>query len=145
MASPLDMYMQGTQIMGGTQIVGAQQSAVQVDAGNLQRVAAGIPSTSVGAGLSSDLNIVVSEPFRPDRIVLSVVAQALQVTNVKIGTKSLNVSSNPISGNCFSQDAVNTHLQGYTAQPGVGFVISVLNPTGAAVVATGGIFGPSVN
>lgn len=132
----LTAFMSGTELVGGTQY---QQSQ-----GSIRRIAAGVPKISVVAGGSADLNVAVSEHFRPDRIVLSVAAQALDVTNVRIGTKSLNVTSNPISGNCFSQDAINTHLEGYTAQAGIGFVISVSNPTAGAIMSGGGVFGPAL-
>lgn len=129
--------------MSGTQIVGAS-TASQADNQNIQRIVAGLPSQSVAAGAAADLQVTVAEPFRPDRIILSVASQALNVTNVKIGTKSLNVTSNPISGNCFAHDAVGSFLQGYTAQPGVGFVVSVSNPTIAAIITGGGVFGPAL-
>lgn len=135
---PMEAYM------SGTEIVGARRTA-QRDNGVMQRIAAGVPRQAVAAAASADLQVTVSEPFRPDRIVLSTAAQALDVTNVKIGTKSLNVTSNPISGNCFSEDAVGTELQGYTAQPGVGFVISVQNNTAGSITSGGGVFGPALN
>jgi len=145
-----DAYISGTEILGATR--GPRRGAAQQgrrtvaqEGGSLQRVAAGVPRQSVAAAATADLQITVSEPFRPDRIVLSTAAQALDVTNIKIGTKSLNVTSNPISGNCFSEQAINTFLQGYTAQPGVGFVISVQNNTGASITSGGGVFGPAVN
>lgn len=141
---PISAFMAGTQIVGGQQIIGASQTQ-QVPDGNMQRVVAGVPRQAVAAAASADLQISVSETFRPDRIILSVAAQALDVTNVKIGTKSLNVTSNPISGNCFAENAVGSFLQGYTAQPGVGFVISVTNNTVASITTGGGVFGPGLN
>lgn len=132
----LAAFMAGTELVGGTQ---QYQSG-----GTVRRIAAGVPKQAVAAGAAADLAIVVSEHFRPDRIVLSVAAQALDVSNVKIGTKSLNVTSNPISGNCFAQDAINTHLEGYTAQAGIGFVISVTNPTAGSITTGGGVFGPAL-
>jgi hypothetical protein len=59
--------------------------------------------------------------------------------------KSLNVTTNPISGNCFSEQAVGTHVVGYTAQAGVGFVLSLTNNTVAAVFTGGGCFGLAIN
>lgn len=138
----LDTFLSGTEIVGAA---GNARRGVKSAGGNLQRVCAGIPSSSLGAGLSTDVQVTVSEPFRPDKIILSVASQALNVTNIKIGTKSLNVTSNPISGNCFSEQAIGSHLEGYTAQPGVGFVISLQNPTGGAITIGGGVFGPALN
>jgi hypothetical protein len=127
--------------MGGTQIVGAE--SVQTNAADIQRLAAGVARAAIAAAASLDSVVTVQEAFRPDRIVLSVVAQALDVTNVKVGTKSLNVTSNPISGNCFSEQAIGTNLCGYTAQPGVGFIISFTNNTAASITTGGGVFGPA--
>lgn len=136
MSNPIRTFMGGT-----TQIVGAE--AVQNTPQDIQRLAAGVPRTAIAAAASADLTVTVQEAFRPDRVVLSVAAQALDVTNVKVGTKSLNVTSNPISGNCFSEQAIGTNLCGYTAQPGVGFVISCTNNTAASITSGGGVFGPS--
>jgi len=133
------------QFMSGTQLVGAMPSAQQGPGGVVQRVACGIPRSSIAAAATYDATIVNQEPFRPDRIVLSTAAEALDVTNVRVGTKSLNLTSNPISGRCFAADAVNTQLQGYTATPGVGFVISFVNNTAGAITTSGGVFGWAVN
>jgi hypothetical protein len=129
--------------MEGDELVGATRARKQ-NSNTIQKIFAGLPRQSIAAAGSADLTINVSDPFRPDRIVLSTAAQALDVTNVKIGTKSLNVTSNPISGNCFSEDAVGTGIQGYTAQPGVGFVISLTNNTAGAITTGGGVFGPAI-
>jgi len=134
--------------VGDEEIVGAaapQRRVVKQAQGNLQRIAAGIPRQAIAAGASADLQITNSEPFRPDRIVLGLAAQGLDVTNVRIGTKSLNVTSQPISGNCFAENAVGTHLSGYTAQPGVGFVVSCQNNTAGSITSGGGVFGPAIN
>jgi hypothetical protein len=142
---PIAQFLNGMTQISGTQI-GAVPSKVSEDkAGVLQRLAAGIPRSSIAAAGTYDAQITNSEPFRPDRIVLNTAAQALDVTNVRIGTKSLNVTSNPISGNCFAEDAVGTQLQGYTAQPGVGFVISFANNTAGAITTSGGVFGWALN
>ena len=167
MGNPLDSYLSGDDddlagdvYTAGTEILGATRGprraggrpaqpqarrAAVAEAGSLQRIAAGIPRQSIAAGASADLQVTVSEPFRPDRIVLSVASQALDINNIKIGTKSLNVTSNPISGNCFSEQAIDTYLQGYTAQAGVGFVLTVTNNTAGAITSGGGVFGPALN
>lgn len=145
--NPLEAYTRGIQIapeVSGTQIVGAQ---VQVDQsqGKIQRIMAGIPVQSLAAAASADVPVTVSEPFRPERLILETAAQALQVNNLRIGTKSLNVTSNPISGNCFAEDSVGSHVIGYTAQAGVGFVLSLTNPTAGAISSGGGVFGLALN
>jgi hypothetical protein len=133
---------------GGRQIVGAQGAPAKGLQGlqqRLQRVMAGIPQQSIAAGASFDATVNVSEEFRPDRIILNTASWALNVTNVRIGTKSLNVTSNPLSGECFARDSVGGYLQGYTAQGGVGFVIQFTNPTAGAIVCAGGVIGPGTN
>lgn len=122
---------------GVPQNIGQQQ-------GTVRRLVCGIPITSLATTVTTDITCNVSEPFRPDRLMLSTAAQALHVTKIQIGTKGMNVSSNPISGNCFSEQAVNNDLSGYTAPPGVGIILTVYNSTGATVVASGGFFGWSL-
>jgi hypothetical protein len=142
--SALDMYTSGTQI--GAVEIGAKGPRVRTTGGNIQRIMAGIPRLSIPMSGTLEVPVSVSEPFRPERIVLSVAAQALDINNIRIGTKSLNVTSYPISGNCFSEQAIGTHVVGYTAQAGVGFVISASNPNAAAaVVIGGGVFGLAIN
>jgi hypothetical protein len=108
---------------------------------NLRKVYVGIPITSILTLTTIDLTCPVLEPFRMDQPVLSAVAQALHVTNIRTGTKPLNVSPNPISGNAFSEQALGSVLSGYTAQPGTGITFTVYNSTAATVVASGGFFG----
>lgn len=108
---------------------------------NLRKVFVGIPLTSMATLTSSDITCSVLEPFRLDQPVLSAAAQALHVNNIRTGTKPLNVSPNPISGNAFSEQALGSVLSGYTAQPGTGITLSVYNSTGGTVVCSGGFFG----
>lgn len=119
-------------------------SGVNDAGGTIRRLVCGIPITSLATLITSDVQCNVTEPFRPDRLMLSTAAQALHVTRIQIGTKGMNVSSNPISGNCFSEQAINNDLSGYTAAPGVGILLTLLNSTAATVVASGGFFGWSI-
>jgi hypothetical protein len=137
---PIAQFLNGMTDVSGTDIVGAGR-VVQSNAGTLRRLAAGVPRQAIGAAASYDAQITNTEAFRPDRIVLNTAAQALDVTNVKVGTKTMNVTSNPISGNCFSEQAIGTQLEGYTAQAGVGFVISFTNNTAGSITTSGGVFG----
>jgi len=130
--------------MSGVEIAGRGDPRVSQSQGQIRRIAAGLPRQAVAAGASADLTVSVSEPFKPEKLILSTAAQALDVTNIKIGTKSLNVTSNPIPGNAFSEQAIGTTLNGYTAQAGVGFVVSVTNNTGASITTGGGAFGPAL-
>lgn len=138
----LDAYTQGVEL-GATEI--GAQPRVRQTGGNLQRIMAGITRQSIAAGGTADIPITVSEPFRPERVVFATAAQALDLNNLRIGTKSLNVSNDPISGNCFAEDAINTHVVGYTAQAGVGFTLSLVNNTAGAITTGGGVFGLALN
>jgi hypothetical protein len=108
---------------------------------NLRKVFVGIPLTSMATLTSADITCPVLEPFRMDVPILSAAAQALHVANIRTGTKPLNVSPNPISGNAFSEQSINSLLSGYTAQPGTGITLSLYNSTGGTVVASGGFVG----
>lgn len=108
---------------------------------NLRKVYAGIPPTDVAIGATVDVNCPVLEPFRMDQPILAPTAQVLLVGNIRVGTKPLNVSPNPISGNAFSEQALNSVLSGYTAQPGTGITITVTNKTAAIVNIQGGFIG----
>lgn len=130
---------------GGTPMVSpGTPTQVENQGGTLRRLMAGIPITSIATVTTTDITCNVTEPFRPDRLMLSTAAQALHVTRIQIGTKGMNVSSNPVSGNCFSEQAVNNDLSGYTATPGAGIVLTLYNSTGSTVVASGGWFGWSI-
>jgi hypothetical protein len=138
MSSALDMYTGGVEI-------GAKGPRVRTSGGNIQRIMAGVPRQALAAAATVELSVTVSEPFRPERLVLSTAAQALDLNNLRIGTKSLNVTTNPVSGNCFHEQAVGTHVVGYTAQAGVGFVLSLQNNTVASITTGGGVFGLAIN
>ena len=143
MASALDMYTGATEI--GAVEIGAKGPRVRTTGGNIQRIMAGIPRIAIAAAATTEVSVTVSEPFRPERLVLSTAAQALDLNNLRIGTKSLNVTTNPISGNCFHEQAVGTHVVGYTAQAGVGFVLSLVNNTAGSITTGGGVFGLAIN
>ncbi len=143
MPSALDAYTGATEI--GAVEIGAKGPRVRTTGGNIQRIMAGVPRQALAAAASVELSVTVSEPFRPERVVLSTAAQALDVNNIRIGTKSLNVTSNPLSGNCFHEQAVGTHVVGYTAQAGVGFTLALVNNTAGSITTGGGVFGLAIN
>jgi hypothetical protein len=119
---------------------GVQQGA----AGTLRRVICGIPITTITTLATTDVTVTLSELFQLQKLMLSVAAQALHVSQITTGTKPLNIARNPISGNAFSEQAINNDLSGYTAVPGTGITLTVYNSTGSSVVLSGGFFGWSV-
>lgn len=126
---------------GNSLLPGAAPSIRQGSTKTGRRVFIGIPISTIAAGASLDLNVPVLEEFKLNRAFLSVAAQALDVSNIRVGTRPLNVSSNPISGNVFSEQAINNELSGYVATPGTGITLSSTNNTVASVKLGGGFFG----
>lgn len=142
--SQLDQLLAGDEIGAARPRQGVKAPGAVPQRGptsNLRKVFVGIPITTVATLTTSDITCGVLEPFRLDRPILSAAAQALHVQNIRTGTKPLNVSSAPISGNAFSEQAINSELSGYTAQPGTGITLTVYNSTAASVVASGGFLG----
>jgi hypothetical protein len=131
--------------IGAIEIGADGQPRVRQRAGSIQRLMAGIPRTIIAAATTAEVAVTVSEPFRPEILIFGDEGQLLDLNNLRIGTKSLNVTSNPISGNCFSPEALDTHIIGYTAQAGVGFVLSMANNTASQYTLTGGCFGVALN
>lgn len=106
-----------------------------------RRVFIGVPKTAIAAGATAEIPVPVLEEFKLNRFNLSTPGQALDIGNIRVGTRPLNVSSNPISGNSFSEQAINSELSGYVATPGQGITITAINPTAASVTIGGGFFG----
>jgi hypothetical protein len=107
---------------------------------NLRKVFVGVPVEDVGIGATKDINCPVLEPFRLDLPILSKDAQAMGVLNIRVGTKPLNVSNNPCAGNVFGDFGVAL-LSGYTATPGTGITLTLVNNTAAIVKSGGGFLG----
>jgi hypothetical protein len=139
------LMSQGLDMPVGAVEIGANGVRVRQVGGNLQRIMAGIPRTVLVGGTTAEVAVTVSEPFRPEILIFADDATLLDLNNLRIGTKSLNVTSNPVSGNCFQSEAIDTHIIGYTAQAGVGFVLSVANNTLGNLTLTGGCFGVALN
>jgi hypothetical protein len=131
---------------GGPGLVapGTPSGVQQGGQGTLRRVICGIPITDIGIGATVDVTVTLSELFQLQKLMLSVAAQALHVAQITTGTKPLNIARNPISGNAFSEQAINNDLSGYTAVPGTGITLTVFNSTAAIVKLSGGFFGWSV-
>jgi hypothetical protein len=107
----------------------------------MRRVFIGIPKTDVGIGASADVSTTVLEDFALERPFLSPAAQALGVLNIRVGTKPLNVSGAPISGNAFSESAINNELSGYRCKANAAITITFINQTAAVIPAGGGFYG----
>jgi hypothetical protein len=65
------------------------------------------------------------------------------VSDIRVGTTSLNVGSQPVPCECFAKDAVGTTINAAVwAGPAVQPVVNVLNGTGGTITYSGGFFGP---
>jgi len=120
----------------------------------LQVVFAGLPQTAVAAGGQATLEANVSEPFRPERLVLRAtdnaggptqgdLLQDCSLLDVRIGTISQNQNLDPVPLQAFNPDAVGVRLRGSTAQPGVGVDITV-TAGGTDALFSGVLIGPAL-
>jgi hypothetical protein len=107
----------------------------------MRRVYVGLPVSSIAAGVTFDVLATVLEDFALERMFLSPAAQAFGVVNIRVGTKPLNVSASPISGNAFSEQAINNELSGYRAKANAAITVTLINNTVAAISVGGGFYG----
>lgn len=119
-----------------------------VDARRLPQSFVGVPLSTIPASSTGTIVAVpIQRQLRPDRFVLDRIqaAQAL-VYDIRVGTISLNASVNPIPGDAFAPDAVDTAIRAVvSATPAVGIQLSIGERTGVAITNfTGGFFGPSM-
>ncbi|MGP1665003.1 MAG: hypothetical protein ACTS5I_03620, partial [Rhodanobacter sp.] len=114
--------------------------------GSMRRLFAGGTATTVAAGATQDIQAIVSQAFKAERLyVNAAMATALMVVNnIRIATFSLNVTPNAVCIDMFLRDAVGTELAGYTAQTGVGLIVNVTNPSGAGVLCNPSFIGWSL-
>lgn len=145
MANPLDQLFQGGRV-SGVEIGREPPPSARQGQGSMRRLLAAGTATTVGAGLTADIQAVVSQAFKADRMyVNAAMATALMVVNnIRIATFSLNVTPNALCIDMFLRDAVNTELSGYTAQAGVGLIVNVTNPSGAGVLCNPSFIGWSL-
>jgi hypothetical protein len=122
-----------------------EASGLDVSQSDLSKVGtlfAGIPtSQDVPANGTLVLNVGVKDPFRPDRLILSTAAQALDIIDIRVGTRSQNTGTGTIPGEVFANDTTYVRINGDTAQPGVGIDITFANTTVAAITPSGTFVG----
>lgn len=119
-----------------------------IDARRLPQSFVGVPLTTIPASSTGTIIAVpIQRQLRPDRFVLDRIqaAQAL-VYDIRVGTISLNASVNPIPGDAFAPDAVDTAIRAVvSATPAVGIQLSIGERTAVAITNfTAGFFGPSM-
>jgi len=138
--------------MSGTDIIG-EDGAGSNDrnvrrARDLPQSFIGVPLTNIPASSTGTIIAVpIQRQIRPDRFVIDrvIAAQAL-VYDIRVGTVSLNASVNPVPGDAFAPDAVDTAIRAVvSAIPAVGLQLSIGERTGVAITNfSAGFFGPSL-
>jgi hypothetical protein len=112
--------------------------------GSLPRGMVGLTPTAIANGATTDVNCPMSAWMRVARLVLNpaAVVDLSYVQDIKIGTISLNIGTQPITCAAFARDAVGTSLEAAVwASPSVPPVVRIFNNTAASITYSGGIFG----
>jgi hypothetical protein len=125
---------------------GAGRRRGPIDPDSLPRLFCGIKPVVVPAGQTRTVQVQVTNPFRPEKLILHPASQALFVEDIKISRVSQNTGDGPVPGYAFSADSVGTNLRGDTAQTGVGIELTVSNPNtteGGAITLYGVFWGPA--
>lgn len=107
----------------------------------------GVPPTNIPASSAGVIiQVNVQRSIRPDRLVIDrVVAASTNVNDIKVGTVSLNASVNPVPGDMFAPDAIDTSIRAVeTAIPAVGIQLNIGNATATAFTFRAGFIGPSM-
>jgi len=123
----------------------AQLQGDDDDEAGLPKGFAGITPTSVAAGGAVGLPCPLTAFLKVRRLCLGGAAcvDLSYVSDIKVGTISLNVGSQPVPCVAFARDAVGTSIDAAVwATPSVPPVVYVSNGTAAAIVYAGGFFGP---
>lgn len=110
----------------------------------LPRGMAGMAVTSITTGSTTACNCQLNAYMRLSRLVLNpaAVVDLSYVSDIKIGTISLNIGTQPVAAVAFARDAVGTELEAAVwASPSVFPVVYLFNNTGGTVVYSGGLFG----
>lgn len=110
----------------------------------LPRGMAGMAVTSITTGSTTACNCQLNAYMRISRLVLNpaAVVDLSYVSDVKIGTISLNIGTQPVAAVAFARDAVGTELEAAVwASPSVFPVVYIFNNSGGTIVYSGGLFG----
>jgi len=132
--------------IAGVQIGAEGPPSSSFNRGAMKRLVAAGVATTIGAGLTADVNAVTSQAFKMERMYVNAAsATALfVVNNIRVSTFSLNVTNNALCIDMFLRDAVGTDLSGYTAQQGVGLTVNFTNPSGGGVLINPSFIGWSL-
>lgn len=109
-----------------------------------------VPSVSVPAGGTAQVQVAPQRLFKTERISLSQTDAAgaavtgCLVTDVRVGQNSQFAAAGNIPAESFRPDAVSAFVDLDTADIGNLVTITYQNPTAAAIVVSGALFGASV-
>jgi hypothetical protein len=124
-------------------------AAANDDARSLPQSFVGLPYTAAAAVANArvTLNCKVFRDIRPDRFVTTPTAMNNWfIRDIRVGTTSLNASTNPIPARCFSFLSFGNRLRAtVTATPSVGITIDAWSQVAASAenFLCGAFFGPS--
>jgi hypothetical protein len=105
----------------------------------------GFPVVAIPAGGSALLETNPQFVFRPERLVVpSDIAFDIRLQDVKVGTQSQFVSTDPVPAAVFSEVAINTGISFKTAEIGNGVSFTAINIAAQQTLFSAAIIGTSV-
>lgn len=105
---------------------------------------AGLTPTDIATTVTTDVSVPLSAWLRIQRLVLGAAAcvDKSRVQDVKVGTISLNVGTQPVPCVCFKNDSVMTQIYAAIwASPAVPPTVRITNGTAGTITYEGGLFG----
>lgn len=138
----------------GSPEVAGESLGGNLQADQLPRGFVGMPTQSLPALTTREIQVDVQREMRPDRFVVGpqgAFAGAnhlnLQLLDIKVGTVSLNASRNPVPMELFGPLTTGISIRAtMTAVPAIGIQVIVRNIDAVAAFAFGGVFfGPTAN
>ena len=106
-----------------------------------RRYTLGLGSVSVPAGGTAQLSGAPTLKFRVDRLMLVSTAPGVVVTSIVAGNvlQSLGGGGSPVES--FAPNAFGASMAGQSIDPAIPVVVTLVNPTGAAIQVAGNVFG----
>lgn len=135
-------------------IVGAAEDPSETPEAGMSRDAlalpqsfVGIPYTTLGDNVRTNIQVPIQRDIRPDRLIIpTLIGRRTQIDDIRVGTVSLNASMAPMPAEAFATLSFGTRLRAtVTATPSVGIMLSVTkwDVTEGVDVFCGAVFGPS--
>jgi hypothetical protein len=101
----------------------------------------GLGSVTIAAGAVGQLSSAPAIRFRVDRLFLVPTAPGLLLLDVKAGIVSQSVGGAGSPVESFSPQAIGARMSGQTLDPAVPVILTISNPTLAAITISGNIIG----